>query len=382
MRKLAFIGKGLIFLILFYPQQFISAQGFGRTPLMECWRLENENITDFSVASDNAAGFFLGLSGGSVEAIDKNVGKPLWHSEIGGEIISPIVSDEKKLYVVSKNLNGESTAVADDKNADDKKNVKVHIRALSASTGITNWQKSFTVPDQEKIYLLTDSEKLFVLTETGHIYILNKQDGETLLSKKLDLRLSAVPFLLDGKLFLGTTEKKVVILTAENARTELEMELKNVPTAILSLSNTLFLGDGFGNVSALDVHRKGVHWKTWTGAQITNITKVSRGLLVSSFDNYVYLLSEKNGKRIWKKRLSGRSVGNPLIKDDVAVFSTLGGTDAVFIELIKGKSVNQISIQAENYFVHNPSGLDNLVVFQTFRGIFAFGSEPACKNSK
>src|SRR4051794_29229683 len=103
MRKLAFIRKGLFFLILFCQIQIISAQEVGVKPFRECWRFENDNINSFALASDNDSNLFLSFTDGSVEAIDRKLGKSIWHSEVGGEIISPILSDSKKIYVLSRN---------------------------------------------------------------------------------------------------------------------------------------------------------------------------------------------------------------------------------------------------------------------------------------
>jgi outer membrane protein assembly factor BamB len=149
---------------------------------------------------------------------------------------------------------------------------------------------------------------------------------------------------------------------------------------MLVTDNSLYIGDKYGNVSEIMISSGKVRWKAVTGAEIISVTKVKQGLLVSSFDNFIYLLSEKNGKRLWKKRLTGKSIGKPLIKDNVAVFCTLGGSDALFIELDKGKSVNKVLINDENYFINNPSSFNNLIFFPTLKGLIAFSSDKQCSN--
>jgi hypothetical protein len=54
-------------------------------------------------------------------------------------------------------------------------------------------------------------------------------------------------------------------------------------------------------------------WKLRNGAEISSVTPTAEGLLISSFDNFIYLISENGGKPLWKKRLSGRITAAPLI---------------------------------------------------------------------
>lgn len=374
MRKSVFIKKSLFLLILFYQAiNFCQAQDFGRSPLWECWRIENENLTDFAFASDNASEYFLPLTDGSLEAVDKITGKNIWRSELGGTIIAPLIVDQNKLYVVSRNSSPDNSLIEETKG-------DYLVRAVSISTGITVWQKSLASEKSEKVFLLEDLEKLFIFTENGLTYCIDKLNGRTLFETKIGYKIATVPFLNKDKLHFSSMDGKFVTYSTQNWQIQKTLDLKTIPSTMLVTDNSLYIGDKYGNVSEIMISSGKVRWKAVTGAEIISVTKVKQGLLVSSFDNFIYLLSEKNGKRLWKKRLTGKSIGKPLIKDNVAVFCTLGGSDALFIELDKGKSVNKVLINDENYFINNPSSFNNLIFFPTLKGLIAFSPDKQCSN--
>jgi outer membrane protein assembly factor BamB len=376
MRKLTFTIKSLIFLTLCFQIQISTAQDFGRKPFRECWRLEHENMSNLEIASDNAGGLYLPLSDGSVEAIDETLGKPFWRTEIGGEIVSPLTLDEKKLYLASKSSSDDT-----EKNSQEDASENVTVRALSLLTGVTIWRQ--TISGGEKVFQICGHEKLYLLTDSGTFYALDKESGRVLFKRELGVKVDTPPSLNGSSLYFGSARKKIVEISIEDGRVLNEIDIDDTPTTVAGLSSSvIFLGDSLGNIRALQTQNKRILWTTRVGAGIIDITKIPRGLLVSSFDNYIYLLSEKNGEKIWKKRLAGRSAGKPLIRDEVAVFAILGAANAAFIELRKGKQINQIPIQDENYFINNPVRTNRLTVFQTFKGLYAFGEETVCQNQE
>jgi eukaryotic-like serine/threonine-protein kinase len=379
MRKSRLIEKGLIFLMIFLPVQLISGQQFGTVPLKECWRIENDSISLIEVASDNDLKLFFISSEGFIEAVNKFNGEILWKTEIGGEILPQIIFDSQRVFTFSKKLSPDET-ISDKSNG-------IIIHSLSASTGITNWQKKVPLPNSlaagEEIFLAENSEILFLSTKTGIFIGISKQNGKILFEKNNSAEITSPPLLQDGKIYFGTKDKKIKTISLSNW---LASDVSTLPSALSSIlingNSNLFVGDERGNVLSLETRHHALRWKTRTGAEVTNIAKIEGGILVLSLDNYVYLLSEKNGSRIWKKRLSGRSIGKPLIKNGVAVFSTYGGTDAVFIELKKGKIINQLFIADDNYFTSNPKSFGDFIFFQTRKGILAYNAADGCLNKK
>lgn len=372
----------MIFLLCGFQFQAYSGQDFGRLPLRECWSFGGETLSLFGIASDNAQQIFIPHPDGLIKSIEKHSGKSLWFSEIGGEISSPVLTEDDTIYVVSR-----SFSLPTEKQAQKGSSGAFSIHALSVSTGISLWQKSLEHAAGEKVHLLTSSEKIVAITDDGKFTAFKKRNGELLTERKHNIKVGTVPSLLEGKIYLGTD--KGILIFGESTFDQIgEIKTKNTPTVILPAEkDSIYAGDDLGNVLSLSLEDRDTRWKTWTGAEITSITSLPEGILVSSLDNYVYLLSRKNGKRLWKKRLSGRSIGAPLVRQGVGVFSTQGGNEAVFIELQKGRLINQVNLPDENFFISNPVALPaaaatattgSLVIFQTHKGIFAFGSERDC----
>jgi outer membrane protein assembly factor BamB len=377
MRKLPSTYQLLLFLALLY--QTVFSQDNLPKPLRECWRIEDELLIDQHIASDNANFIYLVFSDSSIKSIEVISGKSVWRSEIGGEIVAPLVLDKKRIYAASKKSVPE---IMRSNGA-----LEVSITALSAATGVANWQKSFlAAAPLQKIYLLDDVQNLAVLTENGFFYSVGKTNGKMVAEKKLVYQIATAPFKFGGKIYFGTYDKKIVVLSIFDGHLISETNIKTVPTIVVPSDNNdvIYFSDKIGFVFAVREKNKKIQWSALTGASIADIRFISEGLLVSSNDNYIYLLSAKNGNRLWKRRLAGRSVGEPLIRDGTAVFSSFGSNEATFFDLRKGTIVNQVFLAGENYFIGNPTagaGADS-IIFPTLKGLYAFGSGKNCHNDK
>jgi len=110
------------------------------------------------------------------------------------------------------------------------------------------------------------------------------------------------------------------------------------------------------------------------GGEIFSLSLVPAGVLVSSLDNFVYLISLQKRKKIWKRRLAGRILAKPLIRDNFGVFVTTVGNSAIILDLSNGKIVNQISLPDDSFTLSEPVTVDKSLVFSTSKGIFAFSS--------
>jgi outer membrane protein assembly factor BamB len=237
----------------------------------------------------------------------------------------------------------------------------------------------------KKIYLLGNPEKLALVTDNGFFCLIDKTDGKVIVKKKLEYHITTVPFCRGEKIYFGTDDKKIVNLSLLDGHLFSETIVKSVPTIITPSDNDLiYYGDNTGFVFAIREKNKKARWSAITGAAIADITILPEGLLVSSNDNFVYLLSGKSGDRIWKRRLNGRPSGKPLVRNETAVFSSAGSKEAVFLDLRKGKVVNQIYLKDDNYFIGNPlAGAEKgSVVFPTFKGLYAFVVGENCSRSE
>jgi hypothetical protein len=78
-------------------------------------------------------------------------------------------------------------------------------------------------------------------------------------------------------------------------------------TAMLSTSD-LIIGDEKGNVSLLNRKQKcaRVLWNIKVGAGVSSLSLSNEGVLITSLDNFVYLINPIKETGFGKKRLSGR----------------------------------------------------------------------------
>ncbi len=113
-------------------------------------------------------------------------------------------------------------------------------------------------------------------------------------------------------------------------------------------------------------------WKFRNGAQVSSITFTPKGLLLTSYDNFVYLVSTEKGKLIWKKRLAGRITVEPLVFDNFVAVSSLFDSEVFVLDLSNGKQVNQFSLTEESLLLNSPLLLENFLVYVTFKGLSIF----------
>ena len=374
MRKSGFIFKGLIFLTIFLQTLLIFSQEFGYLPFRECWKKGFENINNTIVASDNVNEFILLNSEGLIELADIHSGKPYWQGEISSNTYQNFILDNNRVFFISR----LSKLQASDENGVNKFSEGFTLHSLSRLTGLTNWQKLFPETAGKDTFLNYFNRHITILTNTGMIYFLSKETGEVFFEEDAHYKPVSIPFNFQDKILFGTQDNELIILSTQNGNIVGEWQLKILPNIIYGTDlDSLFVSDKTGNILSINEEGK-AKWEVKVGAEVTNILKVGKGLLISSLDNYVYLLSEKSGNRIWSKRLTGRSSGKPLVKDNVASYSILNGNDAIFIDLKKGKTINRITLDNENFFTGNPIDGGDLIIFPTFQGLIAYGNEKEC----
>lgn len=369
---------------MFYQQVVIHpAQVFDQMPLHKCWQLKTGYGEDSiaSIASDNGGSIFALSSNGNVQSLDSSSGTINWRSDIGGQFLDINLSDKSKLYLLSKESQGEKSESGkkDDSNDDPMLEIGVDVTALNKETGVTKWHTSLRIEATGGVHLLGDQEALYVLTNLGEFFVLDIDNGNIQLHKRLYKKLTSMPKLTGQQILFGTSDRKVIGISKLDSVIKTVLQTEFLPVEVLIKNDKyLFLGDELGNVVLVNRDTGKIEWKMRTGAQISNMTLTERGLLLSSFDNYIYLLSERNGKRLWRRRLLGRSVGEFASKEGLAVFSILNGSDVIFIQEDKGKVVNQLTVPDGDFFLSNPLWVNNLLVFHTYKGLSAYGSERDC----
>ncbi len=169
-----------------------------------------------------------------------------------------------------------------------------------------------------------------------------------------------------------------------------------IPTAISFNANdkTIIVGDQKGIVSSIKIEKidfeiskrekKGKKttnniWKFRVGAEVSNINFTPRGLLITSLDNFAYLISAGKGNLIWKKRLAGRISEKPLVLDNYALITTIAEPTISVVELSTGRVINKIILEDENFVTANPIKTQNKIIVPTSKGLYAFSPDECLK---
>lgn len=335
-------------------------------PFQLCWAFPSDNIAVPFSASDNELIFIPSLLG-EIKAIDSTSGKIIWETQLGGLINSNIVSNGNNIYVANK-----STQATDSQNPNTKGITSVSLHSIDSKSGITIWKKSFNLETKTNLYIYEQS--VIITSEDGYVANINQKDG-TIIWEHDFKQPSPVISLYENSIIIGTSNKTIFLISGTDGKVSKEINIEDVPDNILiSSKRRISYSNTKGFLYNLETLTGNIIWKRRFGGQITNITSTPNGLFISSIDNFIYLINENSGKIIWKRRLAARVTEKPFIRGDVAIVFAFGDSTSLFIDLKKGKIINSISLSDANYFVGNPFYSNNLLVFPTLSGLYAYGT--------
>ncbi|MEZ5346107.1 MAG: PQQ-binding-like beta-propeller repeat protein [Pyrinomonadaceae bacterium] len=364
-------------LVFVLPRTAISQNSADwRLPIHKCW--SNEADLSFRAnASDNEKTIVSPLADDKIRAFDSRTGEILWDLELNGRLTSQIVVDEKTLYFAVS----PHTADIDEQrivNVSDFKRQTPLLTAVDIDSGLNNWTLDYlSVPDSATEFsILTDEKTLYVLSGSGEISAIEKKTRSMVWSRELGTSLSAVPFYQKGLLFIGTNNKTVITISALTGEITGQIPIGFEPTSIAAADGLLFAGDKEGNISTVEIEGTESYWKSFAGGEIVDISRLGQDILVSSNDNFAYRFSARNGAKVWKRKLSGRLLGNAYLDGMTAAFLSVGSSEVLLIDLENGKIVNRITAPDEGYFVSSPISIDNKLVLPTNKGLKAFS--PLC----
>lgn len=363
----------LIFLLqnLTVLAQKAADSAYTPSPLYQCWDLDLEGIGKAEIASDNVAQVFASYLEGFVAAFNINDGNQNWKTELGGNILSLNYKDGI-LYVISSNETGDILS----------------LRSLSAETGITKWQNTLTVNNSQNtgfshVSFLQTSETVFIITSTGDLYKFSQENGKELEKISLGGNITTQAELINQTILVGTDRKNLVSYSLISKEIK-KIPLQENPTFIYAETERVITGDKLGKLTSLKNTINKKEWQTRLGAEVSDITLTERGLAVSSNDNFIYLISSKNGGKIWKKRFAGRTATSINTRfGDQLVTANLNSNISVLLDIKSGKIVNQITLPGTDFFIGKPLIVDNSIIFKTNTGLTLYSPNDRCgKNER
>lgn len=336
----------------------------GETPLLlkKCWFSPSEEPAKHIFASDNGLSVYLSKAGGRVAALERSTGERSWQSDFGGETASGLIGDQSSLFFVTS-----SSQVSPDKVAFSS------LRSISRQTGIVGW--TVVLPFSETTYLGENGGNILAISADGLISSVNKINGNILWQTHLSKRLTTAPWFGAASVAVSLEPGEIEVLSPSDGRTLVRIKTESAPTSVyLSDEKTLIWGDKKGSVVAADIITKQIRWKFRHGAQVSGVTAAGKNILVTSYDNFVYLMSPVDGKISWKRRFSGRLAEKPTVGADFAVITIVGEPGASFIGLETGKIVNRILFDEEDNVIGRPVVLAGAVLFSKADGVYSYSA--------
>lgn len=273
---------------------------------------------------------YAGTTGGILSAFD-SVGLEIqWKAELGGDFASGILIVEGGAVVVTTPSGDAQTTEG------------ATIRLVGRETGISAW--SLKIPYAPRYYLGRVNGSIAAISSDGFITLLDRASGKFVSRTGPFGKVSAKPSFTQAAILIATEEKNLIVVSGKDGTLQTKQSAEFVPTAVAFLKNeSLAAGDERGNVTLFGAQEAKKIWRFKSGAGISFIGENEAGLLVTSLDNFVYLISDYNGDVIWKKRLTGRVVdGGITLADHFAVLVPSGNAGYV-LDLKNGKVTDVIS---------------------------------------
>lgn len=359
----------LIILLSFIQINFGQEINKWDSPLEKCWEFQNNQMTNLNIASDNNQTLFLFNKNNEIQAISTVVGKPIWTTKIGGVPTSQMMFNQSKLISLIQYIKKENNDVNNSFN---------QLTEFTLNSGIISSKLIINSAEQNFYITKNNFDKILTNNKGAIVYIDSKQ--QIIWTQKLNTTIPFSPIQASQKLILGTSNKTIIIISINNGTIEKQINLQAVPSSINldAIHKTVYVGDSEGNLYSFDLDKQNLlNWKIKIGGEITSISLSNDKILISSNDNFVYLLSNLNGKKIWKKRLAGRIIGKTMLDENFATFLTNSSNSFEIISLKNGKTSNKILLEDDLYFVSEPLLVDNKLIIPTQKGILAYS--PNCK---
>ena len=324
----------------------------------KCWTYA-EAETGFSVIATDATTAYLSSAQAKIAAVSINSGVKLWSSELGGEIASNLTVGDAGIFVVTNSVSNDTT-----------KPIESTLRTLSKETGITSKSTLLAAADSFKIAI--DSSSVVIVSKSGDVYAFDSTTAAQKWVRKPTGGVAGEAYVGGGSIVIGTTDGKLLRLNSSTGEIDLTVGASSTPTVVRNtVDGQIVYGDSRGNVVAVDAR-----WKFRSGAQISSIFEFNGGLIVTSFDNFIYCLTRDNGGVVWKKRMAGRIADMSFTSANTALIFTYGGDVAILAELKKGKTIGQIPLSQPSETVNIPDLTTENAIFISNGSIYSFATKP------
>ena len=277
---------------------------------------------------------FLGFSEAKVDAIYPD-GRKAWSSELGGEIRSNILESAGTVFVVTATTPSEKG-----------KPSEALLRSLSSDTGLTT--RTQKLASAGRFFLGAVEGALIVVSSSGTIESLSTANGNSAWRREIAGGFIGEPVMSAGKITVAATSNQIFVVSVSGGEIESVRKMPFAVTAVgRTAEGTMIVGDERGSVFLYDGALDKPLWKFKSGGAISNVSGANGNILAVSNDNFVYLLNDRNGDVIWKKRLPGRAAAARVYENKYVVVAGFEEHDALLLDASKGKVAGQIKLSGD-----------------------------------
>ena len=300
-----------------------SDAGRWERPVRKCWERKAQEPLKIAFASDNERELYLTSPDSSLEKSNAGTGDVLWRNELGGRLLGfGLLSPERGVVIIE--IEGAGFGL------------RRVARYFDPSTGLTLKQTSLLSGAGEKQDLVLSGSSTALLIDGQRVAVTRDIPSHPDIVRISAPSVSTLLAIQDGTVLrvFAADGRSLGVL---NSRT-------GWSAFAFGPEGTVFGGDKAGGVWAYRIEDGKALWKVRTGGRITSLESGKDGLLVSSFDNYLYLFEPRNGNLVWKRRLQNRISIAPVRASGVLAVTTIGES---FIEIISeesGKTLNRVQL--------------------------------------
>lgn len=328
----------------------------GEVTLSKCWSLALDDGDRLAASGEQ---IFVGRSGAKISSLSPD-GKGLWLTELGGEIVSNILAGQGGVLIVTSTIDGDS----------DKISVGT-LRFLSSGTGITNWTAK--LPEADSYSLGFGGDSVIAVTSKGALLAFDAKTGAAKWRRELAEGFVGEPRFNHANVYVASTAKQIFTISLASGEIVAVKKLQFAPTAVGEITGEVFMGDERGNLTSLGKSDK-VNWNFKSGGKISAIVEVGNHLLAASNDNFVYLLTGRNGDVTWKRRLNERISHIGVIDGKFAIVSGYEEHGALLININSGKIAGQLNLAADEFVVDRPVFSSGKIIILTNSAVYGYSA--------
>ena len=329
-------------------------------PLIVKWLYESELTLNLTPATDGER-VYLPLASGYIISLKAADGQLFWKADVGGEISASPIADERSVYIASEDIGNTEQAT----------HANGALRALGREGGITLWMRTLPMPIRGSLTI--NEVNIYGGSIDGRVYAVRKKTGDVSWIMQHSAPFASHPVIFGPNLYIGSNDGYMLSLNQSTGKTNWRYRTRGaIRGRAVVVNGIVYFGSADGYVYAVREADGRLRWRRRTGAGVQTVGFAQNGLLVASLDNFVYLLSFKEGDRLWKRQLAGRVAAEPLTTTDGVLFTPLSSSTGVVLDLRDGRQINSLPMGEDNSLGASPIVAGKVLFVTTRHGLLAF----------